>query len=306
LSTGESMEQFFSYLAKCGLTTKNMSAAARIDSLTEHTAFWNKRKIENMAYSLAKQYMKTKNKLALTERELEGLKCRSQYQITDMQIQLWETELRDNATESFQERTSKSIVNSLEEYFKLHSEIEAASSLQPFVANADEAGSIITGQEEIFQIAIRNRKDLERKRRKLSVLESELVASGYKTEDLLRDGKKLSAESTLKILRTRMVHIYLNMQHLQLEIARLADTSKKRTKIRRRLSQNSSLLNATTSRYNKVASLVQAPLLDPQDVVSGKFSWKRQDGKFLSYHLLLQPLQYSDGLTFSFAVVFKS
>jgi len=98
LSTGESMEQFFSYLAKCGLTTKNMSAAARIDSLTEHTAFWNKRKIENMAYSLAKQYMKTKNKLALTERELEGLKCRSQYQITDMQIQLWETELRDNAT----------------------------------------------------------------------------------------------------------------------------------------------------------------------------------------------------------------
>ena len=84
------------------------------------------------------------------------------------------------------------------------------------------------------------------------------------------------------------------------------DTSKKGTKIRRRISQNSSLLNATTYRYNKVASLVQAPLLDPQDVVSGKFSWKRQDGKFLRYHLLLQPLQYSDGLTFSFAVVFKS
>ena len=81
---------------------------------------------------------------------------------------------------------------------------------------------------------------------------------------------------------------------------------KKRTKICRRISQNSSLLTATTSRYNKVASLVQAPLLDPQDVVSGKFSWKRQDGKFLSYHLLLQPLQYSDGLTFSFAIVFKS
>ena len=84
-----------------------------------------------------------------------------------------------------------------------------------------ETANCFAGQEEIFQIAIHNRKDLERKRRKLAVLESELVASGYKTEDLLRDGKKLSAESTLKILRTRMVHIYLNMQHLQLEIARL-------------------------------------------------------------------------------------
>ena len=57
------------------------------------------------------------------------------------------------------------------------------------------------------------------------------MASGYKAEDLLRDGKKLSAESTLKILRTRMVHIYLNMQHLQLEIARLAGKIKGRYSI---------------------------------------------------------------------------
>ena len=102
LSTRESMKQVFSYLANCGLRTKNMNAAgdmsstplfyyttvysfvvhmcidamffsskghlcssphfsplpAHIDTLTEHTAFWNGRKIENLAISLGMQYEK--------------------------------------------------------------------------------------------------------------------------------------------------------------------------------------------------------------------------------------------------------
>ncbi|XP_065060557.1 uncharacterized protein LOC135687817 [Rhopilema esculentum] len=73
LSTGESMEQFFSCLAKCGLTTKNMNAAARIDSLTEHTAFWNRRKIDNLAFSLSKQYKKKQEEGAKNHKEGEDI-----------------------------------------------------------------------------------------------------------------------------------------------------------------------------------------------------------------------------------------
>ena len=35
-----------------------MLSLARRDTLTEHAAFWNGRKIENLAASLAKQYIK--------------------------------------------------------------------------------------------------------------------------------------------------------------------------------------------------------------------------------------------------------
>jgi len=91
------MEQFFSYLAKCGLTTKNMNAAARIDTLTEHTAFWNGRKVENLAASLGMQYEKTKKKLARIIKEKDDLVSQCEIPITESMISYWEESLRNNA-----------------------------------------------------------------------------------------------------------------------------------------------------------------------------------------------------------------
>eukprot|EP00795_Rhopilema_esculentum_P006503 gene6503-11960_t len=277
LSTGESMEQFFSYLAKCGLTTKNMNAAARIDSLTEHTAFWNRRKIDNLAFSLSKQYKKTVKKLKETEDGMNSLQVDFSVNIDEAQIQDWERELRRNARGSLQQRSSTTIVESLEEYYKLYNELEDASSLQTFIANSSEARSIITGHDDMYQLIVSSNKDTTAKRRRLEQLETQLASKGYNKDNILNDGKQLSANNALAILQTRIVHIYLNVQQLQLEISRLADTSKKRTKLRRKVSSTVVLLNTTVEKYNKVAQLLQVRTLDPNDVKAGKFSWKDQE-----------------------------
>ncbi|XP_072038895.1 uncharacterized protein [Amphiura filiformis] len=49
MGRGEEMEQIFSYLSRLNSMTKNVSAANRVDTITEHVFFWNTRKIVPMS-----------------------------------------------------------------------------------------------------------------------------------------------------------------------------------------------------------------------------------------------------------------
>ena len=78
------------------------------------------------------------------------------------------------------------------------------------------------GQEEMHAIFTAKQAEITRKRKKIESLERKLLLDGVEKEDALRDGKDHLTNDTLQLLRTRMVHIYLNIQQQKHEIARLA------------------------------------------------------------------------------------
>eukprot|EP00794_Sanderia_malayensis_P019709 gene19709-21655_t len=70
------------------------------DTLTQHTAFWNRRKIENLPISLGKQYLKTKQRLTSIKKEKDALMNsvdNSNVRIEDEMIANWEADFREKA-----------------------------------------------------------------------------------------------------------------------------------------------------------------------------------------------------------------
>lgn len=61
-----------------------------------------------------------------------------------------------------------------------------------------------------------------RKRRRMEQLEAKLVTGEYRKVDALRDGKEFLTQHTLELLRTRLLHTYLNIQQQKMEVSRLA------------------------------------------------------------------------------------
>ena len=63
---------------------------------------------------------------------------------------------------------------------------------------------------------------MNRKKKKKESLEMKLLDEGYDRDTVLREGKEILANRTIRLLQTRMVHIYLNIKQQQLDISRLA------------------------------------------------------------------------------------
>lgn len=76
---------------------------------------------------------------------------------------------------------------------------------------------------------------------------------------------------------TLSIRIFLP-HHVSFNI--VVDTSKKRIKIRRSMSKNSSLLETTVSKYNAVVKLsaVQVPEISLAEISSGRFTWQGGSG----------------------------
>ena len=74
----------------------------------------------------------------------------------------------------------------------------------------------------MYAIFTAKQAEITRKRKKIESLERKLILDGYDKEDALRDGKDHLTNNMLELLRTRMVHIYLNIQQQKHKIARLA------------------------------------------------------------------------------------
>ena len=68
----------------------------------------------------------------------------------------------------------------------------------------------------------KRQKDITQKQKKLELLEKKLASETYSRTDLLRDGKAYVVGHTLELLRTRIVHLYLNLNQQNCEVSRLA------------------------------------------------------------------------------------
>ena len=85
-----------------------------------------------------------------------------------------------------------------------------------------EIDEFLLGQEELFDVFNAAKENVSRKRKRLELLEGKLITREYKKDDVLRDGKEFLTMHTLELLRTRLLHTYLNLQQQKLEVSRLA------------------------------------------------------------------------------------
>eukprot|EP00794_Sanderia_malayensis_P016313 gene16313-17957_t len=249
---------------------------ARKDTLIRHTAFWNGRKIENLPISLGKQYLKTKQRLTLIKKEKDALINSvddSNIRIGDDMIANWEADFREKAKASLNRNSSTTIVNQLAEYFKLHEELFSVPIVDKFMDNTDKASR----QEELYCLLNSTKENYGRKKKRMALLERKLFCDGcYTKEEALRDGKEQLTEQTIDVLRTRLVHIYINLKQQKLEVSKLADSSKKRIKIRKQILKNTSVLESTVDKYNLVSSISSKRYskLEKADMALGKFAWQ--------------------------------
>lgn len=126
-------------------------------------------------------------------------------------------------------------------------------------------------------------REISRKRKKKEALERKLLQEGYDKSSILRDGKEILANRTIQLLQTRILHIYLNIKQQQLDVSRLADSSKKRIKLRRSIAANTTMLDCNIDRYNAIIHLSKEPLssIGKADALDGKFSWHLSSGMML-------------------------
>eukprot|EP00794_Sanderia_malayensis_P014508 gene14508-16017_t len=184
---------------------------------------------------------------------------------------------------SLNRNSSTTIVNQLAEYFKLHEELFSVPIVDKFMDNTDKASSILTGQEELYSLLNSTKENYGRKKKRMAVLERKLFCdSSYTKEEALRDGKEQLTEQTIDVLRTQLVHIYINLKQQKLEVSKLADSSKKRINIRKQISKNTSVLESTVDKYNLVSSISSKRYskLEKADVALGKFAWQTDAAEF--------------------------
>lgn len=85
-----------------------------------------------------------------------------------------------------------------------------------------EIDLFLLGQEELYEVFNATKENFSRKRKRMEQLEGKLITREYKKDDVLRDGKEFLTNHTLELLRTRLLHTYLNLQQQKLEVSRLA------------------------------------------------------------------------------------
>ncbi|KAM4530957.1 uncharacterized protein PAE49_023263 isoform 3-T4 [Odontesthes bonariensis] len=84
---GEEVEQVNSFLSRAAICSKFMAKAVRTDMLTIQASGWNKRKAENLDWTLAKRYIKTVQRIADATKDLQ--KLTTELSIHEDAVQQW-------------------------------------------------------------------------------------------------------------------------------------------------------------------------------------------------------------------------
>lgn len=92
----------------------------------------------------------------------------------------------------------------------------------PMLVNIGMKFFSCSGQELIYNVVATSQKEIIKKRKRLQQLEAQLMPTGKSKEEMLLDGRKLSAENTLALFRTRIINTFLAIEQQKLDISHLA------------------------------------------------------------------------------------
>ncbi|XP_030838107.1 uncharacterized protein LOC105443805 isoform X2 [Strongylocentrotus purpuratus] len=264
---GEDMEQFFSYLSRLGSTTRNMSYAAREDTITEHVLFWNNRKVNTMAKQLCIRYKRNSIFLKGSEDELKSLISSADCEVNEDILQMWDEEVKEHAKGSSRAEVD---ITDLEKYFKIRTLEQEAKNLEQYVSTSSKETSLLLDSSSFFMEASK-KAEASRIHDSTNLEETLCRCLNVGPDALLQMGRKAAIESQISLLQQEVELIALSIKQRKLAVSNLADSSKQRTKLRRKNELEKEKLQ---EKLDKVATLSgEEQRLTVVDAIEGHFPW---------------------------------
>lgn len=114
-STGEETEQIFSFLSRCGNSTKHQLPENREEHITEMMASWNKNKIRGLAKDLVRRYRKNTTNIKESRSDMKKFIESLTPQPSESQLQIWVKEIKMTAL-GVKRKQSKAVISSMEKF----------------------------------------------------------------------------------------------------------------------------------------------------------------------------------------------
>eukprot|EP00794_Sanderia_malayensis_P000689 gene689-2880_t len=237
---GEEDEQIFSYLSRIGGTTKYMLPERREEAITEHAAAWNKRKLDNFILNLRKRYQHILEKQKKVQEEqcqkLQKCPC----PITVDMYEDWKREAVLNA-EVAQNSTLSVNVTGKEELFMLYMLLKEKAKLPDIGDHVCVVEDVIPMKLSILRLKVFS-KSLDALQRRYCTLNERFFTNEDSVLENTEENILNVYESIFSPHQRRIEATAYSIIHMTNNLNKLADSSKKRKKIRAKISRQSDLL----------------------------------------------------------------
>ncbi|XP_046864374.1 uncharacterized protein LOC124458395 [Xenia sp. Carnegie-2017] len=175
------------------------------------------------------------------------VKLRSELNVQDSDlddsIMQWKEEVQQFARE--QQIGVSSLKGAAEEFFLLHQTVENAQHLENFVRDNDDQTQTLLGDRRFVHDAQNKVKQLERNATRFLELKRQLLDGHVTEEQLLEQGKSQLAKITVAKLQKRLEMLYFSVTRCTKEITSLADSSKRRSSMRKKCAKEKSEIKST-------------------------------------------------------------
>ncbi|XP_038071093.1 uncharacterized protein LOC119739989 [Patiria miniata] len=281
---GEDMELFFSYLSRCGSTTKNMGKANREDTLTSHVLFWNSKKVEGLARQLCKRYEVAQKMISSTDTDLMSLLDKVQADYSNLGE--WMREIRACAKDAQSNTMPHAPDAELERFFQLKQKLREIAPLQEYTDISSQPISLLLDSTDLYSEAtkltgkaVNILKELEETHTILHEL------YGVPEEELYQMGRTAAIEHQVAVLQDQVELHCQQIKRRDLEITKFADSSKIRKNLRQKNLEEKKKLAVLVDKLNSIQNMKASDVVDASvaDALAGNFPWQR--GTKVSWNL---------------------
>ncbi|XP_072023238.1 uncharacterized protein [Amphiura filiformis] len=319
MGTGEEMEQLFSYLSRLNSTTKNMSAANRVDTITEHVFFWNTRKILTMSAQLCKRYIDVSVDIDNDNKCGKGMDKAEQqwgefwaangnrYSRTD--IENWHADIV-NIAKGNSDLSDETDTGSAAEFFFVAQRLKESKSLGTYTTSSSDRLSLLTGTTLLFSEARKHTSDkqmlLQRKEDMLKILqESDPFLS---EEAIFEEGQRQAADKKQRALQQEIEVTCYGIEKRKVARSKEAVGSKQRRKLLQKNVVDKKRIRALLIAYEEVTQLSSHPEFSctSEQIEERNFPWNADPNmrdapaelkkKAVDLHMLRKRLAEENGL----------
>ncbi|XP_065072071.1 uncharacterized protein LOC135696565 isoform X2 [Rhopilema esculentum] len=294
---GEEDEQIFSYLSRTGSTIKHMLPEHRDDAITEFAMYWNKRKVDKMAELLHRRFKQVCQK---ERKAIDDINLKSS-EVDQSRAPLWKNEAVALAQVS-QNALVDVNISQIEELILLAIQLNCQNKLTPPQGRVVPLSMIERLRVNNLKLRILA-KPLNKLLNKYEMLDAKFFSESHQvSENEIRD----CVCRLIPVYQQKLQGLVYSNLHISQNINRLADSSKKRRKLRLKVANQKSLLKDLVNEYNsQILAMDLAgdhPVCKMEDVEKQKFPWHKESSKdatvdpevkqeLLTIHLLVERIK---------------
>eukprot|EP00795_Rhopilema_esculentum_P017827 gene17827-9517_t len=271
-TSGEEDEQIFSYLSRIGTTTKYMLPERREETITEHAAAWNRRKLDNFVPDLHKRYSDILRKRVEVKQDIKKQLAKCNVTVTAETYQNWKDEAILNAEVAQNSLLSVSISDD-QELVMLYMLLKEKDQLPDNMEHVCDTEAVVP-----LKIAALRLKPFAKSHAALQKKYVNLNEKFASSQSIIHDGLDNTYEKVFLLHQRRLEATAYTIIHLTNSLSRIADSSKKRKKIRVKVSKQSELLKTLVSIYNENARrdvIANLPRISLMSCLQDSFPWRQ-------------------------------